>query len=137
MHSYNRKTFYHETDQMGIIHHSNYIRWFEEARVHWMNEIGLSYKQLEEEGLLSPVLKISCEYKAMTRFDEDIIIHVEPDSYNGVRYFLKYEVRGKEDDVVHAFGESSHCFINKENRPVSVKKVRPDMHKVFLKIFEA
>ncbi|MFQ7173111.1 MAG: acyl-CoA thioesterase [Thomasclavelia ramosa] len=50
---------YYETDRMGIIHHSNYIRWFEEARIDYMNQIGLTYKKMEEEGIISPVLSIS------------------------------------------------------------------------------
>ena len=57
---------YYETDQMGIIHHSNYIRWFEEARVTLMEQLGLGYDVTEEKGILSPVLSIECDYKSMT-----------------------------------------------------------------------
>ena len=55
MFTYIRKTHYHETDQMGFIHHSNYVKWMEEARVAFMDEIGLSYRSLEEGGIVSPV----------------------------------------------------------------------------------
>ena len=50
------KVQYYETDQMGVVHHSNYIRWFEEARAEWMEAVGLPYAQLEAEGIASPVL---------------------------------------------------------------------------------
>ena len=56
MMAYEHKTQYYETDQMGIIHHSNYIRWFEEARVDFMDRCGFSYAQMEKDGLISPVL---------------------------------------------------------------------------------
>ncbi|HJB35179.1 MAG TPA: acyl-CoA thioesterase, partial [Candidatus Blautia merdipullorum] len=62
MMAYEHKTQYYETDQMGIIHHSNYIRWFEEARVDFMDRCGFSYAQMEKDGLISPVLSVSCEY---------------------------------------------------------------------------
>ena len=60
---YLREPFYYETDQMGIIHHSNYIRWFEEARVALLEHLDFSYKKIEEQGIIIPVLGVSCEYK--------------------------------------------------------------------------
>lgn len=59
---YEHHAKYYETDQMGIIHHSNYIKWMEEARMDLMEQIGLSYKQMEEMEIISPVLSVSCEY---------------------------------------------------------------------------
>ena len=59
---YIHKVHYYETDKMGITHHSNYIRWMEEARVAFLDEIGWSYSKLEEVGLISPVLGVNCRY---------------------------------------------------------------------------
>ena len=67
---YEHHAKYYETDQMGIIHHSNYIKWMEEARMDLMEQIGLSYKQMEEMEIISPVLSVSCEYHSMVHFDE-------------------------------------------------------------------
>ena len=61
MFSYRRKAHYHETDQMGIIHHANYLKWMEEARVAFLEELGYSYKRLEEEGIVSPVMEIGIQ----------------------------------------------------------------------------
>lgn len=61
---YEREAHYYETDQMAIIHHSNYIRWFEEARTDYM-EKWFSYEYLEEEGVMIPVLEVGCTYKSM------------------------------------------------------------------------
>lgn len=55
--TYYRKAQYHETDQMGIIHHSNYVKWMEEARIGYMSRMGFSYKKVEELGVISPVVK--------------------------------------------------------------------------------
>ena len=61
---YEHYTQYYETDQMGCVHHSNYIRWMEEARVFLMEQMGCSYRAMEEAGILSPVLEVSCKVRA-------------------------------------------------------------------------
>ena len=65
---YEHKVQYYETDQMGIAHHSNYIRWMEEARIDFLNQIGWDYKTLEENGVISPVTAVDCKYKMTTKF---------------------------------------------------------------------
>ena len=62
---YEHHAKYYETDQMGIIHHSNYIKWMEEARMDLMEQIGLSYKEMEAMEIISPVLSVSCEYHSI------------------------------------------------------------------------
>lgn len=74
IHEYERQTYYYETDKMGIIHHSNYIRWFEEARIDFMTKMGYPYKRLEDEGIIIPVVSVSSEYKSMVRFGDTVII---------------------------------------------------------------
>ena len=60
---YKRRAQYHETDQMGIIHHSNYVKWMEEARVRFIDLPGLGYREMEEQGIQSPVAGLSGDYK--------------------------------------------------------------------------
>ena len=67
---YEHHAKYYETDQMGIIHHSNYVKWMEEARMDLMDQMGLSYKQMEEMEIISPVLSIAVEYHSMVHFDD-------------------------------------------------------------------
>ena len=74
---YEHHAKYYETDQMGIIHHSNYIKWMEEARMDLMEQIGLSYKQMEEMEIISPVLSVSCEYHSMVHFDDTVVIETK------------------------------------------------------------
>ena len=76
MNKYIHKVNNYETDKMGVTHHSNYIRWMEEARIDFLNKIGFGYKKLEEDGIISPVIGVECEYKMPTTFDDSIEIDV-------------------------------------------------------------
>ena len=89
---YTRKVFYYETDKMGIAHHSNYIRWFEEARLELLDEIGLHFSKLEQIGITSPVLSISCEFKKMISFGDTFTVVSRITSYDGIRLTVEYSV---------------------------------------------
>ena len=128
---YEHKTQYYETDQMGIIHHSNYIRWFEEARCDMMEQMGLGYKLMEDCGIISPVLSMHCEYKSMTRFGETVEIRCILKEYNGIKMTVEYSITDKETRELRCVGESRHCFLSREGRPVSLKKQYLEMDKVF------
>lgn len=84
-----RKINYYETDKMGIVHHSNYIRYLEEARIRWMEEIGIPFEVLEENGITIPVLGVECEYKHHVSFGDTILIKVFVKEYNGVRMTVR------------------------------------------------
>ena len=126
--TYSHKVQYYETDQMGIVHHSNYVRWFEEARTDMMENIGFGYAEMEAAGVLSPVLSVECEYKTMTRFGEVVIINLEIKKYNGIRMEVEYKVCDRETNEVRCIGKTSHCFINKVGKIVSLKKDYPDIY---------
>lgn len=123
---YERAVYYYETDRMDCVHHSNYIRWFEEARICLMRERGFSYEGLEAGGIVSPVLRAEAEYKSMTRFGETVLIETRIESYSGVRIAFSYTVRDKETGTVRCLGKTSHCFLNREGRPVALRKAVPD-----------
>lgn len=124
---------YYETDQMGIIHHSNYIRWFEEARIDFMNQIGLTYKTMEEEGIISPVLEVNCKYLQMMYFDDIATIKVKIDEYSSVRFSCSYEIYN-QNNILCTTGTSKHCFINKDSKPVSLKRVKPKFDQLFKEV---
>lgn len=131
---YKRKAHYHETDQMGIIHHTNYIKWFEEARIAYLSEIGVPYDGMEAAGIISPVLHVGCDYKQMVRFADEVIVHTAIDFYNSVRFSVSYKVTDPEGKVVYVVGESKHCFLNDRMRPVALKKVAPEMDRILAKV---
>ncbi|WP_034552302.1 acyl-CoA thioesterase [Carnobacterium funditum] len=128
---YEHKAQYYETDQMGIIHHSNYIRWFEEARTDLLDSVGFGYDQMEESGIIIPVLAINCEYKSMVYYNQTVYIIPAVEFFNGIKLTLSYRVIDKVSGELRAYGESKHCFLNSNHRPVSLKKVNKPIYDLF------
>lgn len=117
--NYIHQAQYYETDQMGIIHHSNYIRWMEEARI------------------ISPVLSVQCEYRSMTHFGDRIRIEVSLRSFKGVKYEIVYVMRDEKTGEVRAEGVSKHCYLKKDGKPVSIKKALPALYEKMMQALEA
>ena len=90
---YEHHAQYYETDQMGCVHHSNFIRWMEEARIDMMEQMGCGYRAMEHAGIMSPVLEVRCQYRNMVHFDDRIRIRVSIKAYNAIRMTLEYEMR--------------------------------------------
>jgi acyl-CoA thioester hydrolase len=122
---------------MGIIHHSNYIRWFESARIWYMSQIGVDYRDMEAQGVVSPVLEVSCTYKSMVRFGDTVEVIPSIQKYNGVRLELSYEVLDADTGELRSTGRSSHCFLNRDGKPVSLKKESPVFDKAFREAMES
>lgn len=130
MKDYIHKVKYYETDKMGITHHSNYIRWMEEARVDFLDQIGYGYAKLENDGIISPVVGVECEYKKSTTFDDEVCIRPEIESFNGVKLVIRYTMTNNLTGDLVLKGKSKHCFLSKEGRPVSLRKEFSDFDKV-------
>lgn len=128
---YQRTAQYHETDQMGFIHHANYIKWMEESRIAFLQSIGVQYRHLEEQGLISPVTDIHVSYKNPVRFSDTVLIGIRIRSYSGVRLELSYELRSS-DGTLHASADSTHCFLE-NGRVVSLRKRNPSLDALILK----
>ena len=124
--TYYRKAQYHETDQMGIIHHSNYVKWMEEARIGYMNQMGFSYKRVEEMGIISPVVEISVAYKKQVAFDDEIQISVSIKKYNGISLEFNYQFFNITKNEICTTAYSRHCFL-KNGKLISVKKEVPEL----------
>ena len=123
---YEREVYYYETDRMDCVHHSNYIRWFEEARVNFMREKGFPYDELEASGILSPVLQAHAEYRSMCRFGERVEITAGIESYTGTKIGFFYQVRDKATGALRCEGRTLHCFVKAgTGRPVSLRKACP------------
>ena len=131
MHIYKHTVKYYETDRMGFTHHSNYIRWMEEARVAFLAEIGWDYAKLEEMGIVSPVLNISCDYKKTTTFSDEISIEVTIREFRGVKLFLTYVMKNDKGEIV-CTAESSHAFLDTNGRPLKVKQDFPELYETLM-----
>jgi len=121
------KVQYYETDQMGFAHHSNYIRWMEEARMHYLDEMDLGYREVEQMGILCPLLSTSCTFKETTTFADVLSIETRILKYSGVRLIFGYTIR-KEDGAVAAEGTTEHCFMHRDHSLIRVKREFPDVH---------
>ena len=121
--TYERKANYYETDMMGVVHHSNYLRYFEEARIAFMDSLGIPYKELEDNGI-------------MVQFGETMLIKVSLIEYNGIRMKLNYEIVDKKSGKVTTRGITSHCFLSKNGRPVSLKNNMTEYHEKFLECLD-
>lgn len=131
---YRRKIQFYETDQMRIVHHSNYIRWFEEARVDFMEQINYGYQQAVASGIDFAVLGISCEYNSMARFGETVRIDLWITELRQSRMTIAYRVSDDVSGEIRATGTSRHCYFhNKKGKPVSLKKELPALYLLFEK----
>ncbi|MCI9387004.1 MAG: acyl-CoA thioesterase [Lachnospiraceae bacterium] len=125
---------YYETDQMGIVHHSNYIRWMEEARMDAMSQFGISYCDMEKDGIISPVVSVNCQYKSMVHFDDTVKIQIRVTKYNGVRLDLAYEMTDMDTGTLRTMGTSTHCFLGREGQVISLKHDYPEIDARFRKM---
>lgn len=128
---YKREINYYETDKMGVVHHSNYIRYLEEARCKWMKQLGISMEELERLGFTIPTLEVNCQYKNHVTSGDVILIKPRITEYNGVRMIVLYEVTNEKTnkEVIKAW--TKHCFTNSELKPVNMKKSNAKIHEIF------
>ena len=110
---------------MGIVHHSNYVRFMEEARVDWMDQLGYGFDRMEAEGVVSPVIAISCQYKHPTTFKEVISIEVKVTEMSALKISFGYTM--KANGKVVCLASSTHCFLE-NGRPVALSERFPELY---------
>lgn len=137
MNHYIRKVQYHETDKMGITHHSNYIKWMEESRIWFLDQIGCSYAKMEADGVISPVTGVTCQYKTPTTFGDEVCVQVRVLEYTGVRLVIGYEMTNIATGQIVAQCRSEHCFTNREGRPIALRRKLPAYDSLFQKLLAA
>ena len=109
---------YYETDQMGVVHHSNYIRYFETARTLSMKKAGIPYDEMESQGIVMPIISVSCSYKRPALFGDTLRVTIILEKLPTVKIEFKYEIRNTRD-VLLATGTTVLAFANKESlRPM-------------------
>lgn len=127
MEKYCRQVFYYETDKMAIVHNANYLRIFEEARLYFMEQIGVSYPLVEEAGILIPQVDAYVRYHQTLKYGDEFYVEVRLVEFNGARMKYQYEIHRASDDELTASGFTSHCFVDEEKRlPKNLKRILPD-----------
>ena len=126
---YRHEVKYYETDKMGVTHHSNYIRFMEEARIDWMDQLGYGFDRMEAEGIVSPVVAVNCNYKKTTTFKDVIEISVRIKQLSEVKLIIAYDMRVAGKTV--CTGETVHCFFD-GGRPAVIKDRFPALYEAML-----
>jgi acyl-CoA thioester hydrolase len=108
----------------------------EEARLDLMEQIGVSYDRLEELGIIIPVLEIHCYYKHTLKFNDEILVLPKLTKLTPVRFTVQYEIQDAKTGEMKHIAESSHCFVNREFKPLNLKKAFPEVYSVFESVLE-
>lgn len=116
---------YAETDQMGVVYYANYLVWMETGRSEYFRELGMPYNEVEKNDILLPVTKVFCQYKSPARYDDVVRVVTSISSLQDVRLHFKYELFRNESNELLAIGETEHAFVNRQGRPVVLKKNNP------------
>lgn len=127
VHSYNHKVQYFETDRMGVVHHSNYIRIMEEARVDFLESCGFGYDRMEAEGVGAPVIGVTADYKRSCTFGDTVRVDVSIVEVSAFRMRFGYAIFLNDKQIF--YGTSLHCFIDsKVGRPVKFEERFPELY---------
>lgn len=94
------KVRYSETDQMGVVHHGNYAQYLEIARLDWLDQLGVSYRSMEEQGVMLPVYEMELKFIKPAKFDDILRIETNLSKIPGVRIEFNYAVYNQENELI-------------------------------------
>ena len=106
---------YSDTDQMGFMHHSNYLRFFENARISWLRELGVSYKKIEEDGILMPVVSSSLKHIKPSFFDDQLVIQIQLSETPKASLYFNYIVYNQNKELI-CEGTTRLAFLNSKTQ---------------------
>lgn len=109
------RVYYNETDQMGRVYHANFLIWMEKARTEWLRNLGISYKELEELGVMLPVSELSIKYFNPVSYDDEVIIQVEAVELNRIKVVFSYKFFN-DSNVVFGESNSINVFTDKNGK---------------------
>lgn len=133
MHSRTKITVrYAETDRMGIAHHSNYPIWYEIGRSDYIKMFGTSYTEMEQSGVMTPLINLSCHFKLPALYDDELIIRTWCITMTAARIVFSYTVKRIESDGTETelgYGTTEHGFVDSTTfKPCSIKKRMPALY---------
>ncbi|KZL94518.1 acyl-CoA thioesterase [Clostridium magnum] len=121
------KVRYVETDRMGIVHHSNYYAWFEVGRGDFITKSGMTYSDMEKQGVMMPLVETYCKYYEGAKYDDDIIIQTSIGEMNPVKVIFNYNVIRELDGKLLANGKTTQAFVNNQFKIINLKKVHSEL----------
>ncbi|MFT8313650.1 MAG: thioesterase family protein [Clostridium sp.] len=129
------KVRYAETDKMGIVHNSRYYIWFEVARDEYIEKLNITYKELEDMGIMMPLVETHCKYLEGAKYGDEILIKTSVIEISGVKVVFNYDVFRNNDKKLLAKGGTTQAFVNSnEFKIVNIKKKYPEVWKLFEKL---
>ncbi len=137
--SYTRKVKYYETDRMGVVHHSNYLRFLEDARVEWVDTLLTPYSELEKMGLIIPFIESYGKFRHFLQFGDEFRVDMKATRYNGIKMTFSYEIYNTETGDLCYTGTTTHYFAKNEPgyRPLSLKRTFPEIHEKIQAIMQS
>lgn len=119
---------YAETDQMGIVHHSVYPIWYEAGRTDYIKMFGISYTEMEEAGVMMPLINLTCHYGIPAKYEDVVVVETRATKLSAAKMVLYYEVKRKNDGVLLGSGTTEHGFVDSKTfKPINVKKKLPEL----------
>lgn len=118
---------YAETDQMGIVHHSNYPVWFEAGRTDFLKKAGMANSKIEELGILLPLTYMDCSFKTPARYEDEVVVKTKIRKMTCARIEFEYEIVKKDGGTVIATGSTSHAWTDKSLKPLNIEKRLPEL----------
>lgn len=125
---------YAETDQMGIAHHSVYPVWYELARTEFIKTVGIKYSELEQLGVMTPLVKLECKYIRPALYEDELEIEVNVEELTGVKIIFVYKIY--KSGVLVNEGKTVHALVGKDLKPINIKKKYPDIHNILMKLMD-
>lgn len=132
---YKHTVQYYETDRMGFAHHSNYIRWMEEVRSDFFDQIKWPYVKTEEMGIISPVVSLECKYKHPTTYADVVSIEISVEEVKRAKFRVSYVMKNQNGDLV-CEAASEHCFLDKAGNIVRMDKQFPEFYADMLNLIK-
>lgn len=134
---YQRRVRYYETDRMGVVHHSNYLRLLEDARMDWIRDHIMNYNDMEKMGIIIPTAEATGHFRAYLNYDDLFSITIHLLQFNGVRMKFSYEIHNAETGKLCYEGDSVQYFATDEDyHPFSIKRKFPDIYEAFCSMLE-
>lgn len=131
---FKRQINYYETDKMQVVHHSNYVRYLEECRMDFLQQIHLDYTEMENNGIMIPVLGVECSYKSPAKFGDTICIIPKLEKFHGVKFEMSYRIYSEDFSVLHNEARTSHCFVDFNFNPVRIKRDYPAIYQALTEL---
>ena len=127
---------YAETDQMGIIHHSVYAIWYEQARTDFFNQIGMRYDEIEKKGIMTPLVELNCKYKRPAYYNQEVEIRTKIIELTPVKFTLEYNIYDEEENLIN-IGKTTLAWADRQTfKIVNLKKTHSDMYENLEKLVE-